>query len=87
MTEVGPAGRSGAWRQCWILIRGTSGASQRQFRSSRPGTSGAGGLLGHALIAGAVLDTGTRSYTYDDRLHVLPIDRLWRQSAGTHERP
>ena len=23
---------------------------------------------------------GTRSYTYEDRLHVLPIDRLWSAS-------
>lgn len=23
------------------------------------------------------IDTGERSYTYDDRIHVLPVDRLW----------
>ncbi|MCL2454723.1 MAG: ATP-binding protein [Micrococcales bacterium] len=36
-------------------------------------------LLGDAFVAGVALYTGARSYTYDDRLHVLPIDRLWRE--------
>lgn len=36
--------------------------------------------LGEAFIAGVALYTGARSYTYDDRLHVLPIDRLWHES-------
>lgn len=36
-------------------------------------------LLGDAFIAGVALYTGARSYTYEDRLHVMPIDRLWRQ--------
>lgn len=35
-------------------------------------------LLGPRLVAGVVLTTGARSYTLDDRIHVLPIDRLWR---------
>lgn len=35
--------------------------------------------LGQRLIAGIALSTGPRSYTYEDRLHVLPIDRLWRR--------
>ena len=34
--------------------------------------------LGEKFRAGVVLTTGTRSYTYADRLHVMPIDRLWR---------
>lgn len=33
--------------------------------------------LGARFVAGVVLSTGPRSYTYDDRLHVLPLDRLW----------
>ncbi|MCO5309495.1 MAG: ATP-binding protein [Austwickia sp.] len=33
--------------------------------------------LGPRFAAGIVLTTGTRSYTYADRLHVMPIDRLW----------
>ncbi|MBK5248516.1 MAG: ATP-binding protein [Actinomycetales bacterium] len=33
--------------------------------------------VGDAFIAGVVLYTGARGYTYDDRLHAMPIDRLW----------
>lgn len=34
-------------------------------------------LLGARFIGGIVLTTGSRSYTYEDRLHGMPIDRLW----------
>lgn len=34
--------------------------------------------IGHRFKAGVVLATGKRSFTYEDRLHVMPIDRLWR---------
>ena len=30
-----------------------------------------------AFLAGVVLYLGERSYTYEDRLHVVPVDRLW----------
>jgi predicted AAA+ superfamily ATPase len=33
--------------------------------------------LGATFVAGVVLYTGPRSYTYDDRLHVMPIDHIW----------
>jgi len=33
--------------------------------------------LGSAFAGGAVVNLGQRSYTYEDRLHVLPLDRLW----------
>ncbi len=33
--------------------------------------------LGPRLLAGIALTTGSRSYTHEDRLHVMPIDRLW----------
>ncbi|MFT4166006.1 MAG: ATP-binding protein [Microlunatus sp.] len=36
-------------------------------------------LLKDTFIAGVALYTGARSYTYEDRLHVMPIDRLWRE--------
>ena len=32
---------------------------------------------GPRFLAGIALCTGERSYTFDDRLRVLPIDRLW----------
>lgn len=34
-------------------------------------------LLGERFIGGIMLTTGVRSYTYEDRLHVMPVDRLW----------
>ncbi|MGC5165626.1 ATP-binding protein [Luteimicrobium sp. DT211] len=34
-------------------------------------------LLGEGFVAGVALYTGARSYTYEDRLHVMPVDRLW----------
>jgi len=33
--------------------------------------------LGERLLAGVILCTGPRSYRPDDRLVVMPIDRLW----------
>jgi uncharacterized protein len=36
--------------------------------------------LGKTFVAGAVLHTGPRAYTVEDRIHVLPADRLWAQS-------
>lgn len=34
--------------------------------------------LGERFIAGIALSTGTRSYNYEDRIYVMPVDRLWR---------
>ncbi|GGK34814.1 hypothetical protein GCM10010124_29330 [Pilimelia terevasa] len=34
--------------------------------------------LGDRFVAGVALSTGQRSFTYEDRIHVMPIDRLWR---------
>lgn len=33
--------------------------------------------LGGDFVGGVLLNLGQRSYTYDDRLHVMPLDRLW----------
>lgn len=33
--------------------------------------------FGDSFIAGVVLYTGERSYRFEDRLYVMPIDRLW----------
>lgn len=32
---------------------------------------------GEAFLAGVALHLGERSYTYEDRLHVMPVNRLW----------
>ena len=34
--------------------------------------------VGDAFLAGIVLHLGERAYTHEDRLHVMPVDRLWR---------
>lgn len=36
--------------------------------------------VGEAFLGGLVLYAGERSYTYEDRLHAVPIDRLWTTS-------
>ena len=33
--------------------------------------------VGDAFIAGVALYLGERAYTFEDRLHVIPVDRLW----------
>jgi predicted AAA+ superfamily ATPase len=33
--------------------------------------------LGDNFIAGVALSTGLRSFTYEDRIHIMPVDRLW----------
>jgi predicted AAA+ superfamily ATPase len=38
--------------------------------------------LGDAFVAGVLLTTGPIAYTQADRLHVLPLDALWRPPAG-----
>lgn len=45
--------------------------------------------LGASFLGGIVLYAGERSYTYEDRLHAAPIDRLWtRDPKGSRpERP
>ena len=35
--------------------------------------------LGARFVAGVALSLGSRSYTYEERLHVMPVDRLWRE--------
>ena len=48
-------------------VPGGSFASMRKLRDT----------VGDAFIAGVALYLGERSYTCDDRLHVMPVDRLW----------
>jgi uncharacterized protein len=38
--------------------------------------------LGERFLAGVAFSMGSRSYTYEDRLHVMPLDRLWRTVPG-----
>jgi uncharacterized protein len=34
--------------------------------------------LGNRFLRGVVLYTGTRSYTNEDKIHIVPVERLWR---------
>ncbi len=43
--------------------------------------------LGARFVAGVILTTGTRSYTFADRLHVMPVDRLWTHHGPLQARP
>jgi uncharacterized protein len=38
--------------------------------------------IGDAFVAGVALHTGSRSYTAEDRIYVLPVDRLWTPSRS-----
>jgi predicted AAA+ superfamily ATPase len=38
--------------------------------------------VGDRFLAGVALSTGSRSFTYEDRLHIMPVDRLWAPVAG-----
>ncbi len=33
--------------------------------------------LGERFLLGVALYTGARAYKLDDRLHAIPIDRIW----------
>lgn len=33
--------------------------------------------LGSTFVGGVLINLGQRAYTYDNRLHVVPLDRLW----------
>lgn len=57
-------------------------ASERASGSDFRGLTQLRDALGDRFVAGVIFTTGSRSYTYTDRLHVLPIDRLWTPLAG-----
>ena len=33
--------------------------------------------VGKPFLAGVALYRGERAYTHEDRLHVIPVDRIW----------
>lgn len=37
--------------------------------------------LGDRFIGGVVVYTGERAFTFEDRIHVMPVDRLWTAST------
>ncbi|MCK0112890.1 ATP-binding protein [Ornithinimicrobium sp. F0845] len=61
-------------------------ANERAPSSDFRGLTQLRDTLGPRFAGGTILTTGTRSYTYADRLHVMPIDRLWTPvtAGNTH---
>jgi len=56
-------------------------ANQRATGSDASGLQQLRDALGSRFLAGIVLTTGQRTYTHSDRIHVMPIDRLWQPIA------
>jgi hypothetical protein len=54
-------------------------ANERVFGADLKGLRVLRDALGDRLTAGVALSTGLRSFTYEDRIHIVPIDRLWTQ--------
>lgn len=53
-------------------------ANQRATGTDTVGLQQLRDALGPRFRAGVVLTTGHRTYTHSDRIHIMPIDRLWR---------
>ncbi len=56
-------------------------ANERVTGSDLSGLRSLREAVGSRFLAGVALSTGSRSYTYEDRLHVMPIDRLWSSDS------
>jgi predicted AAA+ superfamily ATPase len=52
-------------------------ANQRATGTDMSGLQQLREALGPRFRAGIVLTTGQRTYTHSDRIHIMPIDRLW----------
>jgi uncharacterized protein len=56
-----------------VELKAASSVEDKDFRGLRLLRD----KLGSDFAGGVVLDLGPRAYTKEDRLHVLPLDRLW----------
>jgi uncharacterized protein len=61
-----------------VEVKAATSVSRRDFRGLRALRES----LADAFVGGVVLCLGERSYTYDERLHVLPVDRLWTPATA-----
>lgn len=52
-----------------VEVKAKSFIDDKDFRGLR-------NRLGTSFLGGALVNLGTRSYRYDDRLYVMPLDRL-----------
>lgn len=60
-------------RTAGVELKASGGVEDKDFRGLRRLRD----TLGRGFVGGVVLYLGQRSYTREDRLHVLPLDRLW----------
>lgn len=61
-----------------IEVKASERAPGAEFR----GMAKLRALLGDRFLGGIMMTTGKRSYTYQEHLHVIPIDRLWTPVGG-----
>jgi uncharacterized protein len=59
-----------------VEVKAAERVREADFRSLRKLRD----ALGARFLGGVVLHLGRHAYTQDDRLHALPVDRLWRAS-------
>jgi len=71
--EVDLVAQTGEGTVAGVEIKASSTVADTDFRGLRMLRD----RLGKDFLGGAVLNLGQRAYTYDDRLHVIPLDRLW----------
>jgi predicted AAA+ superfamily ATPase len=60
-------------RVAGVEVKAASSVEDKDFRGLRLLRD----TLGPQFVGGVVLYLGPRSYTKEDRLHVLPLDSLW----------
>jgi uncharacterized protein len=71
--EVDLVAESGEGKAAAIEVKASATIADPDFRGLRLLRD----RLGADFLGGVLLNLGQRSYTYDDRLHVMPLDRLW----------
>lgn len=64
-------------RVAGVEIKAATSPSEKDFRALRYLRD----KLGPVFLGGVVLHLGSRSYTLADRLHAVPLDRLWTDST------
>lgn len=60
-------------------------ANREVDRKALAGLFALSDTLGNQFRAGYFLNTGTEAYRIDDRIYVVPVDRLWTTNRNTTE--
>ena len=72
-TEVDLVVESYDGRVAAVEVKASAKVSEGDFRGMRSLRE----RIGSRFVGGVLLNLGTMSYTAEDRIHVLPLDRLW----------